>query len=108
MPTIIVYENLTWPEVAALPRDLPLVLPLGDGFTDDAIAAAIGADTFATLPSLLYGGSGSIVSAPPEMLHRVVTGIFSGPREKGFTRLYVIHAGDEALTSDSVQQIHLD
>lgn len=29
MPTIIHYDELTWPEVADLPRDLPMVVPLG-------------------------------------------------------------------------------
>jgi hypothetical protein len=32
MESLIHYEELTWPEVAALPRDIPLVLPLGDGY----------------------------------------------------------------------------
>ena len=26
------YDDLTWPEVAELPRDVPLVLPLGSSF----------------------------------------------------------------------------
>ena len=26
------YDQLTWPEVADLPRDMPLVLPLGTGY----------------------------------------------------------------------------
>ena len=34
MPTrnIFNYDELTWPEVAELPRDTPLVLPLGSGY----------------------------------------------------------------------------
>ena len=26
------YDELTWPEVAELPRDVPLILPLGRGY----------------------------------------------------------------------------
>ena len=33
------YENLTWPEVAALPRDVPLVLPFGGGWDLQVLAA---------------------------------------------------------------------
>lgn len=95
MPDIIHYETLTWPEVAALPRDLPLVLPLGDGFSADAIATALGTDRFCLLPALPYGWQGSAVTVQPEMLRRVVAGIFSGPQEEGFTRLYVLHAGED-------------
>ena len=29
------YANLTWPEIADLPRHTPLVIPLGEGFTPD-------------------------------------------------------------------------
>ena len=36
------FSDLTWPEVAALPRYLPLVLPLGAGYPLDAAALALG------------------------------------------------------------------
>jgi creatinine amidohydrolase len=107
MPTITRYEELTWPEVADLPRDLPFVLPLGDGYDEAQIAQAIDADHFCILPALPYGWQGSVVAVSPEMLRRVVSGIFSGPTEEGFTRQYVIHAGDEHLESPGIRQIKL-
>ena len=42
---IIPYADLTWPEVAALPRGLPMLIPLGQGEYDlEAAAARLGAD----------------------------------------------------------------
>jgi hypothetical protein len=36
------YEELTWPEVADLPRDVPLILPLGSSFDTEKVAAQLG------------------------------------------------------------------
>src|SRR5690606_18064244 len=108
MPQITHYDELTWPEVAALPRDLPLVLPLGDGYDATAIARALGRDDFCLLPALPYGWQGSVAPVTPAMLQRVVTGIFSGPSEEGFTRLVVLHSGDEDVESEGVTQLRLE
>ena len=35
MTVFFQYDTLTWPEVAALPRDIPLILPLGEGYALD-------------------------------------------------------------------------
>lgn len=108
MPEIIRFEELTWPEVAALPRDLPLVLPLGEGYAPAAIAAALGAETFALLPALPYGWAGSAISVEPDLLRRVVAGIFSGPAEDGFSRLIAVHSGTEALAAPGIEHLRLD
>ena len=108
MVKITRYDELTWPEVADLPRDLPFVLPLGNGHDEARIAQAIGADHFCILPALPYGWQGSVVAVSPEMLRRVVAGIFSGPTEEGFTRQVVVHAGGENLESAGIRQIKLE
>ncbi len=107
LTTIIPFETLTWPEVAALPRDLPLVLPLGEGYPPAALAAALGADSFALLPALPYGWAGSAVAVPPELLRRVVAGVFSGPQEDGFTRLVAVHDGPEALDGPGIRHLRV-
>jgi creatinine amidohydrolase len=101
------YEELTWPEVAALPRDLPLVLPMGEGYDVEDIAQVVEANHFCLLTALPYGWSGSSVAVSAEMLKRVVAGIFSGPLEEGFHRLFVIHAGDEEVESSGFRQVRL-
>jgi creatinine amidohydrolase len=93
--------------VAAFPRDLPLILPLGGGYTPDAIASAVESNHLCLLPALPYGWSDSILPVSEDMLRRVVAGIFSGPQEEGFTRLFVVHAGDENLESSGIRQIKL-
>lgn len=103
----IAYDELTWPEVAALPRGLPLVLPLGEGYDPNAIAEAAGVEHVCILPALPYGWEGSAVDVGEEMLRRVVAGIFSGPQEEHFSRLYVVHGGAENLDIPGVTQLKL-
>lgn len=108
MAKIIRFEELAWPEVAALPRDLPLVLPLGDGYVPEAIAAALGADALALLPPLPYGWAGSAVAVESDLLRRVVAGILSGPAEDGFARLVAIHSGAESLAAPGIEHLRLE
>ncbi len=101
------YEDLTWPEVAELPRNLPLVLPLGENYNMVAIGRALGVDAFCILPPLPYGWQGSPVAVTEETLRRVVAGIFSGPHEEGFTHLVVVHGGKENLETLGLHQLRL-
>ncbi|NJN44646.1 MAG: hypothetical protein HC806_07965 [Anaerolineae bacterium] len=41
MTEFFLYENLTWPEIADLPRDTPLIIPLGEGYPLDQLAEAL-------------------------------------------------------------------
>ena len=108
MPEVIRFDELTWPEVADLPRQLPLVLPIGGGYDPAAIAAAVGEERFALLPAVPYGWEDSPAPVGGQMLWRYVTGIFSGPQEEGFERLFIIHAGGEDLESAGVRQVRLE
>ena len=62
MTKSIRFDELTWPEVAALPRELPLVLTLGDCFESNSIGAALGTEDWALLPALPYGWEGSPIT----------------------------------------------
>ncbi len=54
------YDDLTWPEVADLPRDIPLLLPLGSGWDFNLVAAQLGnPDRLGILPSFPFGWRGS-------------------------------------------------
>jgi hypothetical protein len=66
------YDNLTWPEVADLPRDVPLVLPLGSSFdtstslsaSSEKVAAQLGNPSrLGILPSFPFGWRGAFTSA---------------------------------------------
>src|SRR5215213_8606338 len=93
MPTL--YENLTWPEVAELPRHMPMILPLGN-YSEAELREALG-EEFILLPALPYGWEGSLVNVGEAMLRQVVAGIFSAPHDEGFSRLIVVYGGKENL-----------
>lgn len=101
------YEDLTWPEVAELPRDLPLVLPLGEGYNLVEIAHELGVQGYGLLPVLPYGWAGSAIDVGAALLRRVVAGTFSGPHEEGFTHLVVVHGGQEDLDMLGVHQLRV-
>ena len=81
------YDTLTWPEVADLPRDTPLVLPLGEEYPLDALAHELGDPScIGLLPSIPFGWCGSGLAVPGELLGRLVTNLLDSLRDDGFTR----------------------
>ncbi len=82
------YEELTWPEVAALGRETPLVLPLGGAPDAAALAATLNAPEVGLLPPLPFGWAGSGLAVPPETLAAMVRNLLAGLEEDGFTRVY--------------------
>jgi creatinine amidohydrolase len=107
MPNIIHYDELTWPEVVDVPRDIPFILPLGEGYNFDDIGQQIDSETICLLPALPYGWQGSVASVNEAILRRVVSAIFSGLHDQGFTQFVVVHAGSEALATDQVKELSL-
>jgi len=89
-PEIVHYGDLTWPEVAELPRDLALVLPLGGGYDLARVAQELGAGDLCLLPPIPYGWDGSLVPLEPDLLGRVIQGILSAPLEEGFRRPVIL------------------
>lgn len=90
--SVIAYADLTWPEVAALPRDLPLVVPLGLGEFDLAAAARrLKSQTLVVLPAVPYGfaqpGALGDLTVPPGLMRRVLLGIQRELRAQGFRRI---------------------
>jgi len=85
------YEDLTWPEVHALPRRTPLVIPLGDGYPMDRLADALGNPPVAgLLPPVLFGWNGSGLSIPAEILASLITNLLCSLFDDGFTRCYAL------------------
>lgn len=85
------FADLTWPEVADLPRDLPLVLPLGTGYNEAAIAKALShPPRVGLLPPFPYGWRGSGLEVPEPVLAQYIGNLLDSLREDGFTRAYVL------------------
>jgi len=99
------YADLTWPEVAALPRDTTLVLPLGSGYDSEEVARRIGAGPLCWLPALPYGWAGSLLPVAPEVFERAVGGVLSAPLEEGFQRILVLSPADRIRLPAAVEPL---
>lgn len=92
------YETLTWTEVAALPRDTPLIIPLGDGYPRERLAEALGNPARAgLLPPLPYGWRGSGLAVPESLLGRLLANLLDSLRDDGFSRVYALTPQDIGL-----------
>jgi creatinine amidohydrolase len=110
---ILPYADLTWPEVAQLPRDLPMLIPLGlDEYDLEAAAARLDATDICLLPAIPYGfrrsdddplGSLAVRSG---MWRRVLAGIAKELSAQGFQRIAVLNGhGDQGLASGSAHML---
>jgi creatinine amidohydrolase len=85
------YENLTWPEIAALPRHLPLILPLGRGYSLEQLADALGnPPRVGLLPPIPFGWIGSGLAVPEPLLAAYLGNLLGSLRDDGFTRVYAL------------------
>ena len=95
MTEFFAYEELTWPEVAELPRDVPLILPLGSGYDGGQLADRLGNPArIGMLPAFPFGWRGSGLEIPKIMLGRCVGNLISSMREDGFTNSYCLTPQD--------------
>ncbi len=90
--TVIRYADLTWPEVAELPRGLPLLIPLGEASYDlEAAAAALRTEAVGLLPPVPFGfrqtGPLGLLEVPPALMRRVLRGTSAELRAQGFRRV---------------------
>ena len=91
MTAFLPFSDLTWPEVAALPRDWPLVIPLGEGYDLQRLAAALGdPPEVGLLPALPFGWRGSGLEAPPALLATLLANLLESLRDDGFSRVYAL------------------
>jgi creatinine amidohydrolase len=98
------FENLTWPEVANLDRVIPLVLPLGGGFSQEETAAALGFPSqLGWLPAIPYGWSGSGLEIPLDCLAAALNNLLRSQLEDGFKRVILISpSGVELSIAESL------
>jgi creatinine amidohydrolase len=89
------YDELTWPEVQSLPRNIPIILPLGTGYQTSQIADALGNPTRAyLLPQFPYGWRGSGMQVAETCLATYLTNIIGSLREDGFSNTLVVTPPD--------------
>ncbi len=91
MTLFLPIADLTWPEVAALPRDMPLIIPLGEGYRKERLARALGQPPqVGLLPALPYGWQNSGLVLPDAVLGRMVLNLLDSLRDDGFSRVYAL------------------
>ena len=96
MTEYLEYQTLTWPEVAGLPRDMPLILPLGQGYSLERLPEGLGRPSrIAMLPAIPFGWRGSGIAVPERVLGQLVSNLLDSLRDDGFTRVL-------ALTSQGI------
>ena len=99
------YADLTWPEIAALPRNLPLGIPLGmDDYDLEYAAQQLGASQLILLPSVPYGFRRAdddplgYLAVRSGLLRRVLIGIGKELRAQGFRDIVYFNGhGDQGL-----------
>jgi creatinine amidohydrolase len=95
MTTFFNYDELTWPEVAELPRDMPLVLPLGSGYSMAVLADQLsGPANIGLLPPLPFGWRGSGLEISEPVLAAYLNNLIISLREDGFTRAFALSPQD--------------
>ncbi len=91
MARFVAFDELTWPEVDALPRDLPLVIPLGSGYPLDRLTSALSDPAqIGLLPPVPFGWNGSLISVPEPVFKRLLSNLVESLRDDGFTRVYIL------------------
>jgi creatinine amidohydrolase len=89
--TFFNFDEMTWDVVAELPRDTPLVLPLGGGYNNDRLADQLGRpQKIGLLPPFPFGWRGSGLELPDAIFTQYVMNLLDSLRDDGFTRVYCL------------------
>lgn len=85
------YDDMTWDAVAELPRDTPLVLPLGSGYDVNLLASQLShPPRIGILPAFPFGWRGSGLEVPDRLFWRYILNLLGSLRDDGFTRVYCL------------------
>jgi creatinine amidohydrolase len=85
------YADLTWPEIAGLERDTPLLIPLGRPGPEENLVRALGYPLrTGFLPSIPFGWEGSGLNVADDLFENYVFNLVQSLHEDGFNRVYVL------------------
>jgi creatinine amidohydrolase len=85
------YDEMTWEAVADLPRDTPLVLPLGSGYDHNLLAGQLShPPRIGFLPTFPFGWRGSGLELPEAIFFQYVSNLLNSLRDDGFSRVYCL------------------
>ncbi len=99
MTTFFNYDDLTWDAVAELPRDTPLVLPIGSDY-EISTPLSTGLNLLANqlshppriglLPLFPFGWRGSGLEVPDKIFAQYIFNLLDSLRDDGFSRVYCL------------------
>ena len=106
---LVKFDELTYPEIGALPRDVKIVLPIG-GQTDlqPLIKKPGSPEEIYLLPAIPFGWTGSRVEVPPQVFQELVRNLFSNLLEDGFRNVTVAVPYKDMLDADIPQIVLAD
>lgn len=85
------YDDLTWDEVANLPRDVPLVLPLGSGYGNAQLQEQLSnPERCGLLPPFPFGWRNSGIEIPEKVFMPYIINLLDSLRDDGFTNVYCL------------------
>jgi creatinine amidohydrolase len=85
------YDELTWPEVRSLQRNIPIVLPIGGGYSMERVAEALNnPPEIYLLPKFPYGWIGSGLSVPEHVLEMYLSNIIASLQDDGFKNTLIV------------------
>ncbi len=85
------FDELTWPEVAALPRETQLLLPLGSVPDPESVPASLKAtQPVGILPAIPFGWAGSGLEVREQVFAALVHNLVGNLLEDGFTNVHVL------------------
>src|SRR5260221_1373529 len=91
MTSFFNYADMTWEAVANLPRDTPLVLPLGSGYDLNLLASQLSnPPRIGLLPSFPFGWRSSGLELPDQILAQYIFNLLDSLRDDGFSRVYCL------------------
>jgi creatinine amidohydrolase len=99
--TFFHFEELTWPEVAALPREVPLILPLGNDYDLEQLQNLLGnTRQVGILPGIPFGWAGSRLEVPAVHFTAILRNLVGNLVEDGFTNVHVLTPPEVMLPAD--------
>jgi creatinine amidohydrolase len=91
MTTYFNYDEMTWDTVAELPRDTPLVLPLGSGYDLSLLASQLSnPPRIGLLPPFPFGWRGSGLEVPDAIFFQYISNLLDSLRDDGFSKVYCL------------------
>ena len=92
------YCQLTWSDVAKLPRTIPMVIPFGYKYNYDKLVYQLGYPTqICCLPPIPFGWRGSSLAVEENVFSNFVTNILNNLHEDGFTNIYLLALSPQVL-----------